>query len=116
MNFKMASYSLAIAVLCVAAGLGECTKGVDVSSSVSTSDLECLKNDGYEFIIVRAYRSLGSPDPDAVTTLANARNAGIKYADVYLFPCPKCSKSATVQVDEMGTYVTLHTVYHKYRR
>ncbi len=106
----MASYSLhvyvVIAVLCVAAGLGECTKGVDVSTSVSTSDLGCLKNDGYESIIVRAYRSLGSPDPDAVKTLANAQSAGIKYTDVYLFPCPKCSKSAALQVDEMGMYVT----------
>ncbi len=93
---------IAVASLCVLAGLGDCTKGVDVSSYVSKTNWECLKGQGYEFVIVRAYRSIGSPDPNAVGTLSNARAAGFQYADVYLFPCPKCSKSASDQVTEMG--------------
>ena len=35
------------------------TYGVDVSSAVSPDDFRCLKNNGFEFVIVRAYQSLG---------------------------------------------------------
>ena len=80
----------------------DATMGIDVSTLVYPKDFECLKNAGYEFLIVRGYRSIGSPDPNAIHTIANAREAGFKYVDVYMFPCPKCGKSATAQVDEMG--------------
>ena len=82
--------------------VSEAAKGIDVSSLVYPKDFECLKNQGYDFLIVRGYRSVGSPDPNAIHTIANAREAGFKYIDVYLFPCPRCSKSASEQVDEMG--------------
>lgn len=81
--------------------------GIDVSTLVYPKDFECLKNAKYEFLIVRGYRSYGSPDPDAIHTIANAREAGFKYIDVYMFPCPKCAKSATTQVDEMGKLLTI---------
>lgn len=81
----------------------EATKGIDVSTLVYPKDFECLKNEGYEFLIVRGYRSYGAPDPNAIHTIANARQAGFKYIDVYMFPCPKCSKSASEQVQDMGT-------------
>lgn len=35
------------------------TYGVDVSSSVRQDDFKCLKNNGIDFVIVRAYQSLG---------------------------------------------------------
>jgi len=77
-------------------------KGIDVSTLVSSSRLKCLKEEGYNFLIVRAYRSIGKPDSNVVHTVANARQAGFKHIDVYMFPCPQCSKSASVQVQEMG--------------
>lgn len=77
-------------------------KGIDVSTLVSKSDFSCLKGEGYDFLIVRGYRSTGEPDPDAAATIANAKAAGIENADVYMFPCPKCSKSAGEQVNDMG--------------
>ena len=98
------------------------TRGVDVSSSVSQSEFSCLKSNGVaDFVIVRAYQSLGEKsgggcrklcigvstghvDSNAPQTIANARAAGIEYVDVYLFPCPRCSKSASAQVEEMGEY------------
>ena len=86
----------------------DATKGIDVSTLVYPKDFECLKNDGYEFLIVRGYRSTGTPDSNAIHTIANARQAGFKYIDVYMFPCPKCSdKSASKQVDEMGKLLTI---------
>ena len=78
------------------------TKGVDVSTLVYSNDFKCLKDDGYDFVIVRGYRSTGEPDPEAIHTIANARDAGFEYIDVYMFPCPKCGKSASEQVREMG--------------
>jgi len=78
------------------------TKGIDFATLVSTSEFQCLKKEGYDFLIVRAYRSIGQLDSNAVKTIANARQAGFKQIDVYMFPCPKCNKSASVQVQEMG--------------
>lgn len=45
---------------------------------------------------------IGEPDYNAVHTVANAHAAGIQYVDIYLFPSPTCSKSASDQVKEMG--------------
>lgn len=90
-----------VAVLYLQVRLGEGTRGVDVSTLVSESNCRCLKSQGYDFLIMRGYRSIGSPDPSAAATLYNCKAAGVGYLDVYLFPCPKCSKSATEQVDEM---------------
>ena len=80
----------------------DATLGVDLSTSASTSVFSCLKNEGYEFVIVRAYESIGKPDSAAVYTIANAMSAGFKHVDVYMFPCPRCVKSAREQVSEMG--------------
>lgn len=78
------------------------TLGLDLSTSTSSSAFSCLKNAGYSFVIVRAYQSFGEPDRAASATIANAKAAGFDYIDVYMFPCPKCSKSARDQVTEMG--------------
>jgi len=48
--------------------------------------------------IVRCFRSSGSDDPNAPKTLAAAKAAGLK-TDVYMFPCAKCSASASSQVN-----------------
>jgi hypothetical protein len=103
---------LGVLLLAAAATLLWCpalqaTKGVDVSSPTSKSAFSCLQQQGYEFLIVRGYRSYGEPDGDAAPTVANAKAAGIQNADVYMFPCPKCSKSAKEQVDDMGKYCPL---------
>ena len=82
--------------------LGESTGGVDVSTYMSESDCACLKRNGNDFLIMRAYRSTGEPDPNAPGTIANCKAAGFQYLDVYLFPCPRCGKSASEQVSEMG--------------
>lgn len=83
----------------------EGTRGVDLSTSTSRSAFSCLMQQGYEFVIVRAYCSYGKPDSAAVGTITNANSAGFSNADVYMFPCPKCPKSASEQVQEMGKVV-----------
>jgi len=82
--------------------LTDATKGIDVSTLVYSNGFKCLKNEGYDFLIVRGYQSIGRPDSDAIHTIANARDAGFDYIDVYMFPCPRCEKSASQQVTEMG--------------
>jgi len=85
--------------------VSEATKGIDVSQLVYPTDFKCLKEAGYDFVVVRAYLSLGEPDRNAIHTIANAREAGFRYIDVYMFPCPRCAKSASDQVDEMGRLI-----------
>ena len=63
------------------------TVGGDVSEYYGTSSFQCLKNNGWSFVIVRSYKSYGAIDTNAPKTLAAAKAAGITYRDVYHFPC-----------------------------
>jgi len=74
--------------------------GNDVSTAVSTSQYQCLKQKGYVFTIIRAWRSLCSPDPNAPGTIKAAHAAGIKNVNVYMFPAFACGKSAKQQVED----------------
>ena len=101
---EVLKFILVLTLCCCGLWLREAdsTLGVDISTSTSKTAFSCLKNEGYEFVIVRAYHSNGEPDRAAPVTISNAEAAGFRYVDVYMFPCPKCSKSAREQVDEMG--------------
>ncbi|KAL7715087.1 Lysozyme 1 [Entamoeba marina] len=71
--------------------------GVDVSQSTSTSSFTCLRNNGFDtMVIVRAWRSTGSWDSNCAQTLKNAHSAGYSYdnSDVYFFPCVSCGNAA----------------------
>lgn len=73
-----------------------CVLGVDISQLYPTSTFECIKKDGYSFVIARGYCSFGGIDHNAVQSLTNAKNAGLT-THTYMFPCR--GKSATAQVD-----------------
>ena len=73
-----------------------CVLGVDVSQLFSTGTYQCIKNSGYDFAIIRGYCSYGGIDHNAVTSLNNARAAGL-ITDIYMFHCR--GKSASAQVD-----------------
>eukprot|EP00767_Chilomastix_cuspidata_P000722 gnl/Chilomastix_cuspidata/12.p1 GENE.gnl/Chilomastix_cuspidata/12~~gnl/Chilomastix_cuspidata/12.p1 ORF type:complete len:227 (-),score=22.48 gnl/Chilomastix_cuspidata/12:38-688(-) len=65
------------------------TTGFDLSyfqGSVSQSSFECLYNDGYRFGILQAQRSNGKYNSYAKTQYNNAKNAGFKNVDWYIFP------------------------------
>ena len=64
-----------------------------MSSLVSVSSYSCMKSDGYDFSVPRAWCSFGGMDSNANANVANARSAGLPYVDVYMFPCR--GKSAT---------------------
>ena len=81
--------------------LGESSRGVDVSTYISENNCACIRS-ANDILIMRAYRITGEPDPNAPGTIANCKSIGFQYLDVYLFPCPRCGKSASQQVSEMG--------------
>jgi hypothetical protein len=56
---------LYIAIFTVLIGLSSQTTGVDVAELVSTSSWTCIKNNGMDFAIMRAYRSNGVVDANA---------------------------------------------------
>ncbi len=61
--------------------------GADVSAYVSSSSWSCLRTaHAVRFVVVRGFRSLGSVDPNAAQTLANAATAAIAERHVYFFP------------------------------
>lgn len=64
--------------------------GVDVSQLTSESSFSCLVSSNLTFAVVRAYQSVGRPDPNAAASINNAWNAGMEHVDVYMFPCPTC--------------------------
>jgi hypothetical protein len=66
---------------------------------VSLESYKCVKNFGYERVIIRGYFEsyCGNPGGDIdnsfVQSYTNAINAGFTYIDVYMFPCtgiPQC--------------------------
>eukprot|EP01035_Chromulina_nebulosa_P017909 gene17909-23529_t len=79
--------------------------GVDVSTSISSSTASCLVSSGMSYIIPRGYKSTGSVDSNVCTSLKNAYTAGISVRDVYMFPCPTCSASASSQMSQLVTYL-----------
>jgi len=85
--------------LCLFISSTQCTLGIDVSSAVSQSDFSCMLNDGYQFAVVRAWKSSCSVDANAANTIINALNAGFQHVDIYIFPSYSCSMSATAQVN-----------------
>ena len=83
----------------------EARKGFDVSRLMFGFDLRCFKEKGYDFIVVRAYRTFGCfPDPDGSDTIKEAEEAGFQNIDIYMSPCPEGYKSASTQVDEMSEF------------
>jgi len=65
-------------------------RGADISSFASADAFKCLKKDGYQYFVVRAFRSSGTVDPNAAQTLKNAAAAGFTKENlgVYIFPRP----------------------------
>lgn len=63
-------------------------RGVDVSQF--THNFSCLRQEGFDFAIVRGLMSSGAVDLHAQTNIANAKAAGLEQVDVYLFPCVPC--------------------------
>jgi hypothetical protein len=49
---------------------------VDVSQFVDEAKWRCLKGEGLTFANVRAFRSTGTPDPNGVRSIIDARKAG----------------------------------------
>jgi len=68
--------------------------GADVSQATSKDSFACLVGNNITFTIVRAYESVGRPDPNAPGTVKNAWAGGMAHVDVYMFPCPKCGNAA----------------------
>jgi hypothetical protein len=90
---------------CVTGGTATVEYGVDVCVTITSSVASCLKSSGITFVIPRGYRSTGSIDTQVCTSLINAYNGGIKTRDVYIFPCPTCSKTAEYQMNELISYL-----------
>lgn len=76
------------------------THGLDMSTAASQDATDCMKS-SYSFVVPRGYHSSGSVDTNVCTTLKHAKSSGIAGRDVYMFPCPTCSKSASTQVKEL---------------
>jgi len=76
---------LLIAVIAV-----EARVGVDVSSLFPQSSWDCITGKGYEFAIIRCYRSSNTVDPNCAESVRRAWAGGMKHVDLYMFPCPKC--------------------------
>jgi len=70
-------------------------KGVDVSDLCSASGFSCLKNQGYNYAVIRAWRSSGTWDPQCSTNINNAISAGMNPVDVYMFPRPLGASGAS---------------------
>ena len=82
------------------------TKGVDVADLLYNFDFKDFMEAGIDgFAIFQGYRSNGTVNEYAINDSIGAYEAGFDNFDVYLSPCPKCNKTASQQVQEMGEYI-----------
>ena len=81
-----------------------CRIGIDIPNPqiVSPGLWQCIKTHGVDFLTARAYRSFGSVDPNVITNIKNARAAGIKEVDVYIFPCVSCANPRKQVTDTLA--------------
>eukprot|EP01091_Cochliopodium_minus_P000511 TRINITY_DN10467_c0_g1_i1.p1 TRINITY_DN10467_c0_g1~~TRINITY_DN10467_c0_g1_i1.p1 ORF type:complete len:232 (+),score=52.02 TRINITY_DN10467_c0_g1_i1:36-698(+) len=86
--------------------------GVDVSTYVTQTGFSCLVSKNLTFTIVRGYESVGQVDSNVVPTVANAWAGGMSHVDVYMFPCPTCSESATNQFQDLYNYLRQNGVQY----
>ena len=84
-------FPLVILLQCIAGT--EARQGIDLSQPTNTKTFSCLKHEGYDFVIVRAFRSNGKPDHNAPLNIQNARQANMTTVEAYMFPCPKCGNA-----------------------
>jgi len=78
--------------------------GLDVSERVYQSNFECLMDWGYQFAVVRVYRSSGVVDTNGPGTINDAWKAGMAAVDGYIFPCYFCGDAAG-QIDDTIDYL-----------
>ncbi len=91
---------------CCVSGSSSKYYGIDLSTAASSSVFSCLKSSGFgTFAIPRGYQSTGKVDSNVCTNLNNAKAGGIGFRDVYLFPCPTCSSSASSQMSSLVSYI-----------
>eukprot|EP01088_Endostelium_zonatum_P016248 TRINITY_DN430_c0_g1_i1.p1 TRINITY_DN430_c0_g1~~TRINITY_DN430_c0_g1_i1.p1 ORF type:complete len:214 (-),score=44.97 TRINITY_DN430_c0_g1_i1:55-696(-) len=83
-------------------------RGVDISQATSAAAFQCLKRDGYDFVVIRGYESVGRIDPNVATSASHAASAGVAV-DVYIFPCQRCGNAAG-QMTTLVNYLHSHGV------
>merc|ERR1712000_74159 len=86
------------------------THGVDVSQATMPDAFKCLKSNGYEFAIIRAFESVGRPDSNAPHTIYNAWDGGMSHVDIYFFPDPKAGNAAG-QMASMVNYLKQYKIH-----
>lgn len=59
--------------------------GVDVSQGYSAAAYRCLVGENLLFAIVRCYQSVGRPDPNCASNVANAIAGGMRVCTGQLF-------------------------------
>ena len=76
--------------------LASALHGIDLST-VAVDSFTCLRGQGYDFVVSRAWKKDGSYDASAIQNVKAALNAGFSWADVYLFPCAQKNPRDQVQ-------------------
>lgn len=95
------SYLVALALLICSSWAAH---GVDLSTLTTAENFKCMMSThNISFVVMRGYRSFGSPDPNVKAVLKAAQEAGLKVTDVYMFPCR--GKSPVDQANEAVDYL-----------
>jgi len=87
---------LQLCLLFIAVPAAFCVLGFDISyyqGAVSQETFTCMKNKGYDFAIIQAWIGGYNINKNYVQNWKNAKAAGIKYVDIYVFACNNCKNN-----------------------
>ena len=84
--------------------------GLDVAFGVDATQAACLAQAGFQWAVVRCYRSVGSVDTRCAPSVQALRQGGVKEVDVYFFPDAKQTAPAPAQVADFLAYAKNNTL------
>ena len=86
-------------------------RGADVATKATQDQWTCLKAQPLDFVVVRAWRSIGAFDENAPANVKTAAEAGFdaKRIDLYMFPDTRPHRELTLEEQVEGLYTSVQS-------
>lgn len=68
-----------------------------IHDKLTADTFKCLIGSKHDFTVIRGYTSEGKLDPNLLTNIKAAKEAGIKNVDVFVNPCLPCEPEEQVK-------------------
>eukprot|EP01016_Furgasonia_blochmanni_P034399 TRINITY_DN3711_c0_g1_i3.p2 TRINITY_DN3711_c0_g1~~TRINITY_DN3711_c0_g1_i3.p2 ORF type:complete len:282 (+),score=39.63 TRINITY_DN3711_c0_g1_i3:100-945(+) len=116
---RLGTFTLAVLCFLIVFGATEELRGLDISihsGLVPLETFQCLKDSGYDFIIIQVWNGGRQLNKNIKDNVERAWKAGFKYVDLYSFAANNCTNNTPAErpIEEIHEFLTQNNV--KYGR